>query len=43
MARTERGITINIIKKESINNRSLAEYFARKFCEKRENIRKEKS
>lgn len=39
----ERCINIKLIKTDSINNRRLAEYFAQKFCEKRENATKEKS
>ena len=41
--KNERNITINVIHNDTINNRKLAEYFAKKFEMRIKKIRKEKS
>lgn len=41
--RKERDIIIKVIKSNNISNRRIAEFFARKYIENREDISKEKS
>jgi hypothetical protein len=41
--RKERNIIIKVIERNNISNKRIAEFFARQYIEKKENISKEKS